>query len=270
MAALPAALFPRRPRGLYSLLPNPGRSFGARFPMSFLVIMHDDQSPAGVVEDRLAARGGKIERIFPHHGEALPQAPDGYDGLIVLGGPQHANDDAKHPYLPAVMALMRAFHAEERPVLGSCLGAQLLARAYGGQVRRHTHLEFGFHELSLTPEGKADPLLAGLAPTHTLMEWHEDTFDLPEGATHLLSSEACRNQAFRLGRRAYAFQCHFETTRHMVEKWVGVGRQGLDRHLGDAVPEALARMRGDWTTYGEAQRRFAETVSDRWLDLAAS
>lgn len=238
--------------------------------MSFLVIMHDDLSPAGVVEERLRARGGEIRSIYPHHGEALPERPNGHDGLIVLGGPQHANDDRQHPYLPAVIGLMRAFHAADRPVLGSCLGAQLLARAFGGQVRRHTHLEFGFQELSITPEGKSDPLLAGLAPRQRLMEWHEDTFDLPEGAAHLLASEGCRNEAFRLGRRSYAFQCHFEATRDLVEGWVGVGRQGLTRHLGEAAPQALERMRGEWATHGPAQRRFAETVADRWLDLAGS
>lgn len=236
--------------------------------MSFLVIMNDDLSPSGVVEERLRARGGDLVSLYPHHGQALPEGPNGHDGLIVLGGPQHANDDHKHPSFPAQIRLMRGFHAEDRPVLGSCLGAQLLARAFGAPVARHSHLEFGFHELTVLPEGARDPLLRGLGPKQHLMEWHEDTFELPEGAAHLLASEGCRNQAFRIGRRSYAFQCHFEATRELVESWVGVGRQGLVRHLGDAAPSAIERMRGDWDRHGAAQRHFAETVADRWLDLA--
>jgi GMP synthase (glutamine-hydrolysing) len=236
--------------------------------MAFLAIMHDDMSPAGVVEERIRARGGEVSSIRAHRGDAIPDGIDGYDGIIVLGGTQHANDDHKHPYFPAVLRLMREFHAADRPVLGSCLGAQLLARAFGGRVARHSHLEFGFLELSITPEGERDALLKGLAPKHRLMEWHEDTFDLPQGATHLLAGAGCRNQGFRIGKRSYGFQCHFEATRELVESWIGIGRQGLAKHLGEATGPAIDRLRTEMAAHGDAQRRFADTVSDRWIDLA--
>jgi GMP synthase-like glutamine amidotransferase len=238
--------------------------------MSFLAIMHDDMSPAGVVEERIRARGGEVRSIRAHRGEPIPEAVDGHDGIIVLGGTQHANDDHKHPYFPAVLKLMREFHAAGRPLLGSCLGAQLLARAFGAKVARHSHLEFGFLELSITPDGERDPLLKGLPARHRLMEWHEDTFELPEGAAHLIEGRGCRNQAFRLGERSYGFQCHFEATPDLVESWIGVGRQGLVRHFGEAAATEIERLRAEMATHSTAQREFADLVADRWIDLAGT
>jgi len=236
--------------------------------MSFLAIMHDDMSPAGVVEERIRARGGDVTSVRAHRGEPIPEGVNGHDGIIVLGGTQHANDDHKHPYFPAVLKLMRDFHAADRPLLGSCLGAQLLARAFGARVARHTHLEFGFLELAITPEGERDSLLQGLPARQRLMEWHEDTFDLPEGAAHLIEGKGCRNQAFRLGNRSYGFQCHFEATPALVESWIGVGRQGLVRHFGDEAPQQVERLRGELAAHSAAQRKFADVVADRWIDLA--
>ena len=236
--------------------------------MSFLAIMHDDMSPAGVVEERIRARGGEVTSVRAHRGEPIPDGVNGHDGIIVLGGTQHANDDHKHPYFPAVLKLMQAFHATGRPLLGSCLGAQLLARAYGAKVARHSHLEFGFLELAITPDGERDALLKNLPPRHRLMEWHEDTFELPEGAVHLIEGRGCRNQAFRLGTRSYGFQCHFEATPELVESWIGVGRQGLTRHFGEGAPKEVDRVRAEMAGHSAAQRKFADVVSDRWIDLA--
>ena len=100
------------------------------------------------------------------------------------------------------------------------------------------------------------------------MQWHEDTFDLPEEAELLMAGEGCRNQAFRLGRRAYGFQCHFEATPAIAETWFEMCEPGLSKHIGpENVPATVKRLRAEWPSHATGARRFAETVSDRWLAL---
>ncbi|MFZ5790551.1 MAG: type 1 glutamine amidotransferase [Pseudomonadota bacterium] len=237
--------------------------------MKILIIQNEPLSPSGIVGERIAARDADADIRLPHQGDALPGTADGYAGCVVLGGPQHAMDDARWPALADVVETIREFHREGRPLLGICLGSQLMARAFGAPVRRHTHLEIGFHELAVTPAGEKDSLLSGLGPQTHILQWHEDTFDLPEGAEHLMAGEGCRNQAFRLGERAYAFQCHFEATPAIVENWFGLCEESLGKHIGrERVPAEIERLRAQWPQHGAAARRFAETVTDRWLDLA--
>jgi GMP synthase-like glutamine amidotransferase len=236
--------------------------------MRFLVIQNDQLSTAGMVGERMAARGAELVVVQPHKDGVLPESSHGFAGALVLGGVMSANDDALYPTFAPMRQLLREFHAEDKPVLGICLGAQILARCFGREVRRHKALEIGYTPLAITEKGKQDPLLAGLPDKQWIMEYHEDTFDLPTEAAQLMKGEACANQAFRVGRATYGFQCHFEATPEMIEGWVESSRQGLVKHLGDRVPETLEQLRKDLTTRADAQRKFAETVSDRWLDLA--
>jgi GMP synthase-like glutamine amidotransferase len=236
--------------------------------MKILIIQNDSLSQPGIVAERIEAKGGKAEIRRPHQGEPLPESPKGYDGMVVLGGTQHANDDANWPAFPAILESMRDFHRTGRGLLGICLGSQLMARTFGGKVRRHTHLEVGFHELTVTPEGQKDPILAGLGPRARIMQWHEDTFDLPEEAELLMEGQGCRNQAFRLGKRSYGFQCHFEATPAIAETWFAMCELGLGKHIGpENVPATVKRLRAEWPSHAADARRFAETVSDRWLGL---
>jgi GMP synthase-like glutamine amidotransferase len=236
--------------------------------MKILIIQNDSLGQPGIVAERIEARGGKAEIREPHEGDPLPETPKGYDGMVVLGGTQHANDDDKWPAFPAILESMRDFHREGRGLLGICLGSQLMARAFGGKVRRHTHLEVGFHDLTVTPEGQKDPVLGGLGASARIMQWHEDTFDLPAEAALLMAGEGCRNQAFRLGKRAYAFQCHFEATPAIAETWFEACEPGLGKHIGpENVPATVKRLRAEWPVDAPAARRFAETITDRWLTL---
>ena len=236
--------------------------------MKILIIQNDSLSTAGIVAERIEAQGGKTEIRRPHDGDPLPENPKGYDGMVVLGGVQHANDDANWPAFPAIMESMRDFHRAGRGLLGICLGSQLMARAFGGKVRRHTHLEVGFHDLAVTPEGQKDPVVGGLGTSARIMQWHEDTFDLPEEAELLMKGDGCRNQAFRLGKRSYGFQCHFEATPAIADTWFALCMPSLTKHLGaEKAPAALERLRAEWPGNAPGARRFAEAVSDRWLAL---
>ena len=154
----------------------------------------------------------------PWSGQPLPASPDA-DALVVFGGEQSAVDDHTHPYLPALAELMAAYTALDRPVLGICLGSQLLARAYGGDNHLGVALEFGWVDVSLTDAGRADPVLSQVPQTFPIFQWHSDTFTLPRGAVHLATSRVAPHQAFRLGRATYGTQFHFEASRRVVRDW---------------------------------------------------
>jgi GMP synthase-like glutamine amidotransferase len=166
--------------------------------------------------------------------------------------------------------LLRRFHAEEKPLLGICLGVQILARCFGKPVLPQGGLEFGLPPIEITPDGAADPLLRGLPAKPRLMQWHEDTYVMPDDAVQLMRGAACDHQAFRLGRTTYGFQCHFEATRALVDVWLNSYPTSLQRHYGENAPAQVARVRQELTAHLEAAEEFGATVTDRWLDLVAT
>ena len=236
--------------------------------MNILILENDPISPAGTVGERIAAAGGGMDRRLALHGDALPNSPRGYDAAVILGGVMSANDDDKFSTLAPMRDLLRGFHAADKPLLGICLGAQILARCFGKTVRKHGELEFGYVPLTRTDAGQRDPLLQGLDQP-AIMQFHEDTFDIPDDGERLLASANCANQAFRVGRATYAFQCHFEATPAIVDKWLSVCEPALRRHVGDQAPSLMSAARADNLQKAADQRRFAETVTDRWLGLIA-
>jgi GMP synthase (glutamine-hydrolysing) len=173
----------------------------------------------GLVGVALHERAALIDLHKPWTGQALPETPEA-DALVVFGGEQSARDDHTHPYLPALARLMQAYTQVDKPVLGICLGSQLLARAYGAENHLGTAPEFGWTDVTLTAAGRADPVLSHLPPTFPIFQWHSDTFTLPDGATHLATSATAAHQAFRIGRATYGTQFHFEASRPVVADWL--------------------------------------------------
>jgi GMP synthase (glutamine-hydrolysing) len=131
----------------------------------------------------------------------------------------------------------------ELPVLGICLGAQLIARALGAEVRAAPEKEIGWYDVTVTAAGRDDPVLGQLAPCEKIFQWHGDTFDLPSGAVHLASSAACAHQAFRYGDRIYALQFHLEVDEPLIERWlsVPVHRAELEALGGRIDPDTIRR-----------------------------
>ncbi|MBW9112521.1 type 1 glutamine amidotransferase [Rhizobium cauense] len=189
--------------------------------MRVAVIENMKSTPLGSLGTALSEVNAEVERFRPWIDGKLPTGSADHDALVVLGGEQNAIDDANYPYLPALAQLMRDFAEADKAVLGICLGAQILARAYGAENQLNARLEFGWHSVSKSVEGQTDPLLSGLADDFTTFQWHSDTFTLPIGATRLAASNLAQNQAFRIGRAAYGTQFHFEASASVIDSWKG-------------------------------------------------
>ena len=231
--------------------------------MKILTLQNNDISPSGVIGAAIAEAGGTEDVRFPEHGDVLPADATGHDGLLVLGGTQHAADDVAHPHLPAQIEAIRAFAAAGKPVLGICLGSQLLARALGGTVRRHHTPEVGFTAIQPTAAAEADPLLQGLAPLPRLMHWHYDTFDLPDGATLLATNPVCSNQAFTAGPGLYGLQFHLEVTAGIVQGWV----DAFQAWTQDRFPEFYATYRDQLANDHPGAAAFGRQVGLRWMEM---
>ncbi len=201
--------------------------------MRVAIIENTDVTHHGQVGVALHQAGAMIDLYRPWRDSRLPFAHDA-DALVVFGGEQNALADDSHPYLPALARLMTAFTTANKPVLGICLGSQLLARAFGAQNHIGTATEFGWCDVALTDAGRADPVLDGVAATFPIFQWHSDTFALPAGATHLASSATAQNQCFRIGRATYGMQFHFEASRAVVADWTRL------------FPDLTERMEPGW------------------------
>lgn len=235
--------------------------------MKILCIINDVYSPPGTVGDQILDAGFELELINPHKGDLLPsKLPGEVGGLIVLGGIMHAYEDDKYPHLAGIARLMAEAHAIAVPVLGICLGAQLLARALGHDRVTMPAYEFGFVQLEMTDAGRQDALLKGL-DLPPIMQGHEDNFELPVGSELLLRGGFCNNQAYRVGRASYGFQCHFEVTEAMIQEWVRQARDYLASRLGDDPQGFLDTVVADAPLKSPAAGDFARQVTLRWLTL---
>jgi GMP synthase (glutamine-hydrolysing) len=190
-----------------------------------LVVQHEDGTDAGRVGQWLGEAGVALDVRRPDRGDRLPGPYDGdgaaYDGLLVLGGAMGPADDEACPWLPAVRALLVDAVDAGLPTLGICLGAELLAVACGGSVRRGVAgPELGVLDCEPTAAAADDPLFGALPARARVVQWHwEEIADLPPGAVRLASSAMYENQAFRLGDRAWAVQGHPEVTGEIAAIW---------------------------------------------------
>jgi len=152
-------------------------------------------------------------------GEKLPDSLQGLQALIVLGGPMNVYEEAQYPFLKEEDTFLREAIKRKIPVLGICLGAQLLAKACGAAVTQNPEKEIGWYRLRLTDKGRQDPFFEGLPERFSVFQWHEDTFEVPAGAALLAEGDTCHNQAFRFGENAYGLQFHIEVTPEMIASW---------------------------------------------------
>lgn len=182
-----------------------------------IIVLHNPKGIMGMVGSKLQARGYQLEVFCPLQGDTLP-SPETVSAAVIFGGSMSVNDSDKLPPLRMEMDWIHAFVNMDKPYLGICLGAQLLARSFGGSVAHHHSklVEIGYYHIYPTVEGFNN--LFANAPDK-FFQWHNEGFTIPPDAVKLAASDLYPNQAFRIGKNAYGFQFHPEATRAQIENW---------------------------------------------------
>ena len=227
--------------------------------MHFVVLEHLDIEPPALIADVLLEQGHTLATIRLDRNEALPETLAGIDGAIIMGGPQSANDDHL-TYIRNELVWVEKALAAGLPMLGICLGAQVMAKAAGGAIGRSPVRELGWYPIYQEAD---DPLFAAL-PTEGLkvFQWHGETFTLPEGATRVAAHPEVPQQAIRLGRGQYGLQFHVEVDEEIIGRWVEAG-ESERAHLGEA---GIARLKKETPAYLPAMRTFCRGMVLSWLN----
>ncbi|KPK12091.1 MAG: glutamine amidotransferase [Acidithiobacillales bacterium SG8_45] len=225
-----------------------------------LIIRHVAHEGPGYLAEFLKARKIPYRILAIDNGENLPTSIDGFTGLVLMGGPMSVNDDL--PWIPPALALVQQALDRDLPVLGHCLGGQLIARAMGASVHANPVPEYGWLPIEVADNSLARQWFPTLTHGFTAFHWHGETFDLPDGATHVWSSDHCRNQAFVVGN-TLAMQCHVEMTPKLVQDWV-------DRADDDTLSTSPSVQNRDTILSGLDQKisemqSTADDVYGQWL-----
>ncbi len=234
--------------------------------MNVLVLQHIACEPPGVYEDVLHERGCTLHRVELDEGEPLPDWSR-FAAIVAMGGPMSANDDAELPWLADEKQAIGDAVRAGTPYWGACLGVQLLAASLGARVYAGPSPEVGILPVALTEDALTDPVFEGTPRELPTLQWHGDTFDLPEGAVSLAGSPAYPNQAFRWGRSAYGVQFHLELDSELTQEWATVPAYAdyLDRVLG---PGSLPRLIAELEANAPEMRAHGRRLFERWLDRA--
>jgi GMP synthase (glutamine-hydrolysing) len=225
-----------------------------------LSVNHGPNVGGGVFDRLVEEQGNELEQwLVPDGPHRAP--PEAYDAIMVFGGGMHPDEDARHPWLAGEAEFLRRALAAEVPLLGVCLGAQLIARAAGSWVGPAETPEVGWLPVELTPAGRDDPVLGALTSPVDAFQWHFYTYAVPAGGVELAVSPAC-TQAFGLGGHVWGIQFHAEVTRSMIETWIAEDVAELPLPPEELLGATAERI-DDWNDVGRA-------LCTAFLDVAAA
>jgi GMP synthase (glutamine-hydrolysing) len=234
-----------------------------------LVLQHVAAEPLGVLDPMLRARGHRIRYVnFARDPDARPRL-ERYQALIVLGGPMQVGDNHRHPHLLTECRLIEQALHDGLPVLGICLGAQLLAHVLAAKVARCDQPEIGWYQLRPTPHTSADPLLAQLIEPHPIFQWHHWGFDCPAGSVSIADSVESGCQAFRVEDHAWGFQFHLELDERLIRRWLTLPFY-RDDLAASGLTKSTADIAADTTRHLPDTLRLADEVFTCWLNLLDS
>ncbi len=225
-------------------------------------LQHLAAEPLGIIGEALNAGGLDAEIIRVFAGEPIPGDINGAAGLVVMGGSMGVYEQREYPFLSDEIKLIEAALRAEKPVLGICLGSQLLASALGAEVRKGDHKEIGWFPVTLTEAASADRVVCGVERSFTAYHWHGDVFDSPGGAVSLASSAQTECQAFAYGKGAYGFLFHLEATQKIVEDMVRGFASELDEEKIEGA-QIIAQTR----EHLPQLQRIGRSVFQRWTNL---
>jgi len=226
-----------------------------------LILQQLASEPAALLADVLHEHGQQTKALLVQN-QALPNCLEDYAGLIVMGGPMSAND-GHLDFIAAELTLLKQAIAQNFPVLGICLGAQLLAKAAGADIYQADERELGWYKLYPMANAADDPLFSLLDNDISVFQWHGETFALPEGATLLASCRNVPHQAFRLGSCQYGLQFHIEVDEAIIRNWMDIC-DSERAHLG---PEGVNAMLADTPAHIEPAHAFCRAITRSWIHM---
>jgi GMP synthase (glutamine-hydrolysing) len=234
-----------------------------------LLLQHESFEAFGTLDPLLKKEGIRIRYVnFERTPEAMPGL-DGYDGLILMGGYMGVYESHIYPHLQVEMRLIEQALKRGMPILGICLGSQILAHVLGAEVRKHTEREMGWNEVRLTEAGEKDPIFSHFGKREVLFQSHGDTFDIPKSSEHLAFSEVCHGQAFRYGENVYGFQFHIEIDRPTIGHWLEMpeNQEIFKGSEGRFVPEAILQ---DTDKYLDRSIHLSEQTFRNFLKISGA
>jgi GMP synthase (glutamine-hydrolysing) len=230
-----------------------------------IVLQHVGCETLGSIEVALRRAGLTFQYVRTFAGDKVPPSLDDSGGLIIMGGPMSVYEEDQYPHLRDERKLIESALALDKPILGVCLGSQLLAHTLGAKVYAGRRKEIGWYPVTLSAEAASDELWSGVPEAFTAYHWHGDVFDLPDGCELLASSEMTPHQAFRFGANAYGILFHMEVTQPLVETMTDTFADEL-REIGASA----AQIRQQAADFLPTLDRIGQTVFGRWATMAAA
>lgn len=226
-----------------------------------LILQHQTGEGPGTILEEIKKTSHVAHLVRTDRGENIPCTAGAWGGVVVMGGNMGVKDQGKFPHLRDEIALLKCFLKEDRPILGICLGAQLLAAAVGAEIKPGVQ-EIGWFGVRKMPDAFKDPVLRRLPENFPALMWHGDHFVLPQGAVHLLSTDRCACAGFRYGKIAYGLIPHLEMNAAMVDEMVAGSRKELV-----AAGVEPAQILEDTSEHAEPVEELARTMWRSWLAL---